>query len=146
MAAKSAAFNFLQNKKVNHEKVRHIHYESLKLQEYLTSELFSTKEAQMLTALRSHCIRGVRHNFSKMFKNNSKCPLNCSELTPHEDTQEHVLYCKTLNQSHEETPNIQYMYGDVYKQHKLSQKFCTVMGTRAHLLEPQEEEEEPQKI
>ena len=146
LAAKSAAFNFLQNKKGNHEKVRHIHYESLKLQEYLTSELFSTKEAQMLTALRSHCIRGVRHNFSKMFKNNSKCPLNCSELTPHEDTQEHVLYCKTLNQSHEETPTIQYMYGNLYKQQKLSQKFCTLMGTRTHLLEPQEEEEETQKI
>ena len=143
LAAKSAAFNFLQNKKVNHEKVRHVHYESLKLQEYLTSELFSTKEAQMLTALRSHCIR---HKFSKIFRYYLKCPLNCSELTPHEDTQEHVLYCKTLNQSHEETPTIQYMYGNLYKQQKLSQKFCTLMGTRTHLLEPQEEEEETQKI
>ena len=37
------------------------------------------------------------------------------------------------------------MYGDVYKQHKLSQNFCTVRRTRTHLLEPQEKEEETQK-
>ena len=92
LAAKSAALNSLQNKIVNHEKVRHVHYESLKLQEYLTGELFSTKEAHMLTALRSHSVRGVRHNFSKNFKNYLKYPLNCSEQTPHKDTQEHVLY------------------------------------------------------
>ena len=93
-------------------------------------------------ALRSHCVRGIKHNFSKMYKQNLKCSLNCSDENVFEDTQEHVLYCKILNNSVQETPLIHYMYGDTYQQNQLSKKFCTLMGTREHILEPHDKEDD----
>ena len=142
ISATNAAFSFLQNRQTTHKKVKHIRYESMKVQEYLTSEIFSTKEANMMTALRSHCVRGIKHNFSKMYKQNLKCSLNCSAENVFEDTQEHVLYCKILNNSVQETPLIHYMYGDTYQQNQLSKKFCTLMGTREYILEPHDKEDD----
>jgi hypothetical protein len=142
ISATNAAFSFLQNTQTLHKKVKHIKYESMKVQEYLTSEIFSTKEANMMTALRSHCVRGIKHNFSKMYKHNMKCSLNCSAENVFEDTQEHVLYCKILNNSVQETPLIHYMYGDTYQQNQLSKKFCTLMGTREYILEPHDKEDD----
>ena len=86
ISATSAAFNFLLNKKETDKKIKHIQYETLKIQNYLVSELFNRDEANMLTAIRSHCLRSIRHNFSKMLKKSLNCPLICNEESPHADT------------------------------------------------------------
>ena len=139
-AATNAAFSYLLNKKETHEKSKHIPYQSLTIHNYLVSDLLTHKEANMLTAIRSHCLRGIRYNFPKMFKDNLDCPLKCDELNPSPDTQEHLLYCKILNQTHcEENILMDHMYGDLLQQSKLSQKFCTLMSQREQLLEPQED-------
>ena len=147
LSASSAAFSFLLNKKEAHKKIKHIKYETLNIQNNLVSELFTTDQANMLTAIISHCLRGIRNNFSNFFQNNLNSPLNCNAESPNIDTQEHVLYCKSLNQTHgEQTPVMPFMYGDIKQQVRLSQKFITLMRERSHILEPQEDEEEVEKL
>ena len=52
----------------------------------------------MLTSLRSHSVRGIRHNFGKLFRNSLHCPLKCeNEDFQKEDTQSHILSCKSLS-------------------------------------------------
>ena len=82
-----------------------------------------------------------------MFKNYWDFPLICDEETPIADTQEHVLNCKSLNSTFgEETPTIEFMYGDIKQQVQLAKQFSTKMKERTCLLEPQEEEEVIQNI
>ena len=145
--ATSVAFSFLINKQETHKKIKHIHYETLAIQNYLTNNLLNNNEANMLTAMRSHCVRGIKHNFPKMFKTNLNCPLNCVKETPYADTQEHVLNCSSLRQTWDKTtPSMEFMYGDIMQQVQISQKFFSLMRDRTKLLEPPEEEEDIQNI
>ena len=81
-----------------------------------------------------------------MFQNNLNCSLTCNAESPNTDTQEHVLHCKSLNQTHgEQTPVMTFMYGDAKQQLQLSQKFFTLMGERSQILERQANEEEREK-
>ena len=67
----------------------------------------------------------------------------CNEESPHADTQEDVLNCKSLNQTHGEiTPNMNFMYSDIKQQLKISQNFINLMREINQILEPQEEEED----
>ena len=91
------AFNSLKSKLMKHKKVKHIHFESLKIQPYLRSNILHAKEKETLTALRSKCVRNVRINFTKMFKNRLECPLQCENENPKLDSQEHLLLCTKLN-------------------------------------------------
>ena len=60
------AFNSLKSKLMKHKKVKHIHFESLKIQPYLRSNILHAKEKETITALRSKCVRNVRINFTKV--------------------------------------------------------------------------------
>ena len=72
--------------------------------------------------------------------------MNCNAESPNTDTQEHVLHCKSLNQTHgEQTPVMTFMYGEIKQQMQLSQKFITLMRERSQILEPQENDEEMEK-
>ena len=62
-------------------KMKTIVYKEFKVQPYLLSELSTTKEKNMSTALRAHSVRGIRHNFSKIDKKALYCPLK-SESEP----------------------------------------------------------------
>ena len=53
ITANSAAFTQLKELQKSHNKVKHIQYDTLEIQPYLKSNLFTSKEACMLTALRS---------------------------------------------------------------------------------------------
>ena len=57
------------------------------------------KEKEMLAALRSHCVGGIKHNFPKMYKNSLFCPQNHErEANVKEDTQSQILICKSLSE------------------------------------------------
>ena len=68
------------------------------MQPYQKSEAISTETAKILTAVRSQCLKGIRHNFSKMYKKSLKGPLQCNLSSPQEDTQEHLLSCMKLGE------------------------------------------------
>ena len=52
----------------SHKKVKTIVYDDFKVQPYLQSERIKQKEKDMLTASRSHSVRGIKHNFPFFFK------------------------------------------------------------------------------
>ena len=59
--------------------------------------MFSDEDRKTLTALRSHCVKSIQHNFTKMYNKSLKCPLQCNHEAPQEDTQEHILSCSKLS-------------------------------------------------
>ena len=67
---KNAAFKQLLDPLYTHKKVKHIRYEELNMQPYRKSEAISTETAKILTAVRSQCLKGIIHNFTKMYKSN----------------------------------------------------------------------------
>ena len=60
-------FHELKDIQSKHYKVKD-KYETYDAQPYIQSSLFSNDEICLLTALRSHTIRGIRHNFKNPYK------------------------------------------------------------------------------
>ena len=57
------AFNHLIKIQEPHTKVNQIQYTNLKIQPYRTSNEFENNEVKLLTALRSHTMRGIKNEF-----------------------------------------------------------------------------------
>ena len=72
--ANSVAFESLMSQLKNHTKVKHITYKTFAMQPYLKSDLFLSKESILLTALRSHCLRGIKEKFQKDVPKQSLLP------------------------------------------------------------------------
>ena len=127
------AFRQLLELQKSHIKIKHITYDTLQLQSYLASEILTQKDREMLTLLRSQCVRGIRKNFSKMYKNNLSCPLNC-ETTQKEDSQEHILLCSKLSKG----SSLQWsaaLSAETDVQAEVAKVFRKLMKKREHLLE-----------
>ena len=94
----------------------------------------------MLTALRSHCLRGIKVNFKKMYKQNVNCPLNCDTEIIHEDTQSHILSCKSLQKPKDQiVVKMDQMNGTVKEQNQLVKQFSVLYQRRLKKIEEQEE-------
>ena len=92
-----AAFKFLKLRQSEHKEVKHIQYKTFEVQSYLRSATLHSEEMKTLTAVRSMCLRNIRSNFSKIFKERLNCPLICNKDNPARDTQDHLLVCPKLN-------------------------------------------------
>ena len=88
-----------------------------------------------LTTLRSHCLKGIKLNFPKMYKMSKHCPLNCDNKEAQcEDTQTHMLKCKKLDG--ETKVNIDNMYSvNVMEQAKIAKVFTKLKKKREQILE-----------
>ena len=98
------------------------------------------KEAKMLTALRSNCVKGIRHNFSKQYKDCMKCPSQCNPLNQQEDTQDHILFCTKLSKGI--YPQINQIYGDVPQQTSVTRVFLVLMNKRTKSLQTIEDQQQ----
>ena len=91
---KVLAFEYLLMKKDKLDKVRHIKFEKLSMQEYLTPQqifrMDSLSQAKFLFSLRSRMVQ-VRGNFKNNFENST-----CELCGSHEDSQINLLTCKEL--------------------------------------------------
>ena len=139
---RNVAFTKLQTLKSTHSKVKHILYDDFKHpQPYLTSNLLSHEEKNLLFNLRCKRVRGVKKKIPGMYKGNMLCPLCHSE----EDTQEHLLYCIWLKNILPQANNTQVIYkhtfGDKREQKAAVALYSHLLSTRDSLLG---EEEEPQ--
>ena len=92
---KEAAIKELTSIQASHQKVRNIVYNSLETQPYLNNSMFSNSDCELLLALRSHSVRGIKSNFSSMHKKDLSCPLLCDPSNP-QDEQSHLLCCKKI--------------------------------------------------
>ena len=136
--ATNAAFGKLKEKLKSHKKVRHLIYKSLEIQPYLLSDMLSQDDRKTLTALRSQCVKGIRHNFSKMYKMSLKCPLLCNDESPQEDTQDHILKCTKLSKGTQ--MNINKIYDDdLQVQANVVKAISMLLKTRHRLIEEQED-------
>ena len=123
---RNATFESLVNIQQSHTKVKHIKYEQLKCEKYLTSGMFSNEEITILSSLRSHTLRTIRCNFKNLYKGDLNCPLKCSPdgTSPHLDTQQHLISCNKIIQNLSDSQmaisvkTIKYedIYGHVYEQ------------------------------
>ena len=66
MQLNKAALKELTETQGGHSKVNSIKYSQLYIQEYLKSPTFSNSETELLFALRSHSVRGVKANCSSI--------------------------------------------------------------------------------
>ena len=65
---------YLKEKQETHSKIKDIVYTELKVQEYITSPIFTNEETNLLYALPSRSVN-VKINFRNKFQNNLLCPL-----------------------------------------------------------------------
>ena len=86
-----AAFEYLENKKKQHSKVKNIIYTKLQTEPYITSPIFKNTEVNLLHALRSRMVN-VKANFPSKYQNDLNCPLCETNV----DDQSHILDCTEL--------------------------------------------------
>ena len=133
--AQEASLKYLLLQKETKSKLGKLKYNSLKIQPYMESKLFTREEASFLMALRTHTVRGVRGDFRGMYPDTT-CPLpGCTE----EDTLPHILECQVLA-LHRGAPmpaaSSMDIYGDdIAKQKMITTTFMELMETRAAILD-----------
>ena len=137
--ARNAAFSKLLEMQSSHKKVKQIEYRTLEVQPYLTSDLLSQKQVQTLTAIRSHCLKGIKENFPKMQQLSEHCPLKCgNKEAQYKDTQEHLLQCQGLGG--ESVMKLSDMYSqNIVSQANLAKLTFKLKRKREQILEDQEE-------
>ena len=83
----------------------------LERENYLVDKNFSKSECELLFALRTRMISGVKTNFSSQYENNLTCEL-CSRYSDQvfQDSQEHLLSCATLSKHVQIPSDIEYEY------------------------------------
>ena len=104
----------------------------------MISPLFSSEEVELLAALRSHPIRGIKNNFSSWYRPNLTCPLGCLV----EDDQPHLRFCGPLlaglsEEQKEAINNTEYkdIYGSLDQQKAAITVFSWLLNARDQLLE-----------
>ena len=95
---------------------------------YFVDRRFSKSECELLFALRTRTVSGIKANFSSQYENNLVCEL-CSA---HPDSQECLLTCDTLSKHVQIPDNIEYedLFRNVDKQHKIVKVFKQLLRVR----------------
>ena len=130
-----SAFEYLKKIQTKHSKIRDIHYPKLETQQYMTSEMFSNEEVNLLHALRARYIN-VKANFSSRFLNNMLCPLCKTER----DDQPHILDCPVLKRKFKSTETLtdknqyQDIFADLKKQKGITHLYAQLMRIRKSLV------------
>ena len=119
---REASLNYLEDIKSKHSKLENLKYDKLEISQYMRSPLFDFKSVQMLLALRTRTVRGVKNDFKGMYTD-VMCPLGCT----HEDTIPNILICPAI-QSNIETNDMAngiVTYEDIFSADIIKQKQVT---------------------
>ena len=135
-SAKSLAFAELFGNLQTKTKGKDLKYNKLGIQEYLTSAIFKKAEKEMLTSIRTQCVKSIKGNFPNLYNVCQHCPLECQTQDPQRDTQEYVFMCEKLGGV--STVDYEFIHGGVVDQHLVASEFSRRMTTRNQLLEGQE--------
>ena len=129
------AFKQLTYEQSQHSKIRHIQYDNLVQQQYLTSAHLDNEEASLLFSLRSKTVRGIKRNFSILYKDNN---MMCELCKTNEDSQEHCLQCPELLRNITNVKkHIKYeqLFGSLIDQIEVTQYFKQLLDIRTKLME-----------
>ena len=118
--------NYLNEIKASHKKVSHILHKELKTQEYLkATENTDTKLAKFIFHARTRML-DVKENFRNRYSNEraqTTCALGCTEP----DTQQHLLFCKILDNHNMIEKNEQPKYQDLFSENSQKQLVVAVI-------------------
>ena len=133
---KESALKNLLLQKSTHTKMSDIKYTKLEIQPYLNSPLFGSEQAQMLLALRTRTVRGIKADFKGMFTD-LQCPLGCGNA----DTIQNLSTC-TVIQKHFKTEAVtadrvdyEHLFGaDIKKQKEATEMFTQLLNIREQII------------
>ena len=117
----------------NHEKVKHINYNSLAIQSYLKSHMNNEHKA-LLFSLRSHTVRKIKDNFHTFYKADLLCPI-CEICI---DSQKHIMECvQLLSHIPDIKKHIKYdhIYGNIDQQIEVTAYMYQLLEVREQILE-----------
>ena len=122
---RKAAIKYLQSIKEKHSKVKNIEYQKLKVQNYMTSPIFSNLEVNTLHALRSRSTECKENYKQKYAYSNLLCAL-CGDEN---ENQQHILKCRVLLANLKTTNMIKEkpVYEDIFSPNVQKQKVITVI-------------------
>ena len=143
---KEAALKYLKSKQEKHIKVKHLKYEKLESQSYLTSHIFMNNETSLLYALRTKTARTFKANSSNLYNGKIECPLKCWDLSFNEpeppDTQEHALVCKKMkffaNSIARNKMEYEDLFVDTNKQKEVVSYYSTIIEKRENILKDEQ--------
>ena len=102
------ALLYLNEKKSKHSKVLHIQHENLELQDYLEPNEIGIEMSKFIFSARSRML-DLKCNFQ-----NSHSDLLCVACKEEEDSQEHLLECKVLNDENTVVDKVP-IYADLFE-------------------------------
>ena len=141
MKTKNAAFRHLKALQSKHSKIKHITYDELKCQSYMTSPIYTNQEVNLLHSLRSRSV-DCKVNFRGMYGADLACTL-CQDGA--QDDQQHILNCPRLRQlmksSEAAKNNIKYddLFAETSKQKEVTALFEKLLDLRQKLLNEEAE-------
>lgn len=125
-----AAFKYMITLKNGLSKIRDVRYDTLKIQEYLKSEIFNPKERNLLYSLRSRS-HPAKLNYRELNSGNLKCSLGC----PDNEDQTHIYEnCQFLN-TNKENICLNHIYQDTETQKKAIVRILRIEKERLDLKE-----------
>ena len=132
------AYNYLNDLKEKHSKVKHIQYRKLEIQKYMHYSKFTLNDIKLLFKLRTRMTQ-VKRNFKSAYSS-----LTCNLCQKEEEDQVHLLSCPNiLSECIElrDDTEVEYedLFSDVKKQLKAVKLFDKVFKARDKLLAKLEE-------
>ena len=129
-AVKSYDLNCLNQNATRNEnsKCRNLIKAELIQENYLIDKRFSKSECELLFALRTYMVPGIKSNFSSQYVNN----LSCELCFNHDDSQENLLTCATLRKNVKIPDSIEYedIFRSVEKQLAVVKVFKQLLRER----------------
>ena len=134
---KVVAKRYLLKLKSKHSKMKHIKYDEISCQRYLTDARLSPSEAKILFKLRTR-MYPVKINFKNKIQNYGQ-NLNCEICQVEQCDQKHLLNCYVLKNLVPELKNTKVSYGDIFSKNinkmvKAAKLFSTVDKARKNYL------------
>ena len=119
-----------------HSKIKDIEYKKFETQGYMNSPLFTNDEVNLLYKIRSRALN-CKVNFKNRYK---KDDLLCILCYKEQDTQQHILVCKALQNKLESNDMVDYKitYEDIYsnpqKQKVITRIFAKLLVIRENMM------------
>ena len=122
--------------KEGHSKMQNLNYEKFELMQYLNSPLFTNMNRNLLLALRTRTVRGIRKDFKGLYRD-TQCPFGCET----DDTLQHILECIVIKQNHKSTEVIHasakyedIFSNDIIKQQNITELYNQLLETRDKII------------
>ena len=109
----SRVFEDLKIMQAGHLKIRGIKYDKFKIQDYMTDPTFTNEMVKILFNMRCSMTRGVKSNFSSMFRGDMSCKLKCG-ITEAIDNQEHLNSCPRILSNMQGDQHLSVKYDDIF--------------------------------